>query len=75
MASAFFPVPLTTLGRPILSAGGLSSDRWLMRKGEFKAYWHLALRSPMYFVLLPFLIGFGLLKHLVKSFFPPRTNY
>ncbi len=71
----YFPVPLTKLGRPILSAGGLSSNRWLMRKGELKAYWHLALRNPFYFLLFPFLAGFGLLKHFVKSFSPPRTNY
>jgi teichuronic acid biosynthesis glycosyltransferase TuaG len=71
----FLPVPLTKLGRPILSAGGLSSNRWLMRKGEFKAYWHLALRNPLYFMLLPFLVAFGLLKHFIKSFSPPRTNY
>lgn len=71
----FLDLPLTQINRPILSEGGLSSNRWRMRKGEIKAYIHLAKRNPVYYPLLPLLVGFGLLKHFVKSFRPPRTNY
>jgi len=68
-------IPLTQIGRPILSEGGLSSNRWQMRLGEIKAYMHLAKRNPVYYMLLPVLVGFGLLKHFIKSFSPPRSNY
>lgn len=71
----FLDLPLTQINRPILSEGGLSSNRWEMRRGEIKAYMHLAKRNPLYYPLLPVLAGFGLLKHLFKSFMPPRSNY
>ncbi|PZF74491.1 glycosyltransferase family 2 protein [Taibaiella soli] len=71
----FLDLPLTQINRPILSEGGLSSNRWRMRKGEIKAYIHLSKRNPLYYPLLPFLIGFGLFKHFIKSFSPPRSNY
>lgn len=66
---------LTQIDRPILSEGGLSSNRWEMRKGEIKAYVHLARRNPLYIPLLPVLTGFGIIKHFFKSFRPPRSNY
>lgn len=45
------PLALTRLGRPILSAGGQSSSRWSMRRGELQAYGHLVRDRPI-FVLL-----------------------
>ena len=60
------PLPLTRLGRPVLSAGGQSSDRRAMRRGERVAYRHLARRQPQYLLLLPLLIGFSWVKHAVK---------
>lgn len=67
--------PFTQLGRPILAAGGQSSSRWRMRRGEIKAWLLFARRHRQYyFIVLP-LILFALAKHLVKSFYPPRTNY
>ncbi len=67
--------PFTQLGRPILAAGGQSSNRWKMRRGEIRAWLMFASRHPQYYpVVLP-LILFSLAKHLVKSFFPPRANY
>jgi len=60
------PVVLTTLNRPVLSAGGQSSNRWKMRKGEMIAYLHLARLHPLFIVLVPFLISWALLKHLRK---------
>jgi len=65
----------TQIGRPILSAGGQSSNRWRMRKGELKAWWLFACKHPLYFPVFVPLMVFALLKHLVKSFFPPRANY
>lgn len=68
-------IPFTQLSRPILSAGGQSSRRWKMRKGEFKAYLNLIRMNPLFLFISPFLILFGLVKHVVKSFGPPRSNY
>lgn len=67
--------PFTQVGRPILSAGGQSSRRWKMRLGEIRAWWAFARYSPVFMPLLLPLIGFSMAKHLVKSFFPPRSNY
>lgn len=61
------PMVLTVLGRPVLSAGGQSSRRWEMRKGELKVYSRLAWRRKTLLPLLPFLWAFSLLKHLRKS--------
>jgi glycosyltransferase involved in cell wall biosynthesis len=66
---------LTQINRPILSAGGQSSNRRKMRSGEFQAYIKMAKRHPQYWLLIPLLIGFGALKHVIKSFRPPRSNY
>ena len=67
--------PFTALGRPILSSGGQSSRRWQMRMGEIRAWWSLTVHHGLYLFVLPPLILFALTKHVVKSFFPPRTNY
>lgn len=61
------PVTLTRLGRPVLSAGGQSSNRWKMRKGELNAYLHLVRLQPLFIVLLPFLVAWSLVKHLLKA--------
>ncbi len=66
---------LTRVGRPMLAAGGQSGNRWMMRKGEFRSYWQLTRLHPLFGAALPFLFGFGLIKHFIKSFSPPRTNY
>lgn len=57
--------PLTYLGRPQLSVGGLSGNRWRMRVGEILAYYNFCNRawsSRAFF--LPFLLTFSLSKHL-----------
>lgn len=59
-------LPLTQLGRAVLSAGGQSSNRLAMRLGEFRAYGRLVLRQPLYLPLLPVLILASALKHLIK---------
>lgn len=62
-------LPLTRLGRPVLSAGGQSADRWAMRTGELTAWLQLARSRPVFYLLLPFLVPAGLLKHVLKSLF------
>jgi teichuronic acid biosynthesis glycosyltransferase TuaG len=62
-----FPLPLTRLGRPVLSKGGQSSDRLAMRRGERTAYRNLAARQPKYRLLLPLLTGLSWLKHFWKQ--------
>jgi len=69
------PIPLTQVNRPILSAGGQSSNRWKMRLGEITAYRHLVRLNAGFILLIPFLVVAGLVKHFVKAFRPPRTNY
>ena len=68
-------VPFTQIGRPILSPGGQSAKRWLMRRGEILALLRFARHYPQYYLVVGPLILFALLKHFAKSFFPPRTNY
>lgn len=65
---------LTTLDRPILSAGGLSSSRWKMRQGELQMYYNIAKIRKWFFVLMPFLFVFSMLKHFVNMFTTLPSN-
>lgn len=58
---------MTRLGRPQLSAGGLSGQRWEMRRGELYMYVKAARNHVTVLVCLPALISFSLLKHLWSS--------
>lgn len=69
------PAPFTKVGRPILSRGGQSSRRWKMRMGEIRAWWYFAKFRPAFAPAMLPLMGFALIKHVAKAFFPPRTNY
>jgi len=60
----FLNVPLVRLGRPQLSVGGLSSNKWGMRKGELKMLLNISKRKKILILLLPFLFLFSLSKHL-----------
>lgn len=60
---------LTQLYRPVNSAGGISADRWAMRKGEMRAMGHLVKLNPMWAILVPVLWIFSLFKHAAKSMF------
>lgn len=62
----FIDMPLTQLGRPVLSKGGVSENRWAMRKGELKAYRRLLKLNPLFLFLLPLLYTLSIGKHLVK---------
>jgi glycosyltransferase involved in cell wall biosynthesis len=57
--------PLARLGRPQLSAGGLSSNTLRMRAGEVRVYVNFCRRKWLYRAwLLPGLIALSLLKHV-----------
>lgn len=63
----FSPAMLTELGRPLLTAGGLSENRRAMRRGEMRAFLHLIEARPILAPLLPFLLAWSLLKHFRKA--------
>ena len=63
----FSPASLTALGRPQLTAGGLSENRRAMRSGEMLAFLHLVAARPVMAPLLPFLLAWSLLKHFRKA--------
>jgi glycosyltransferase involved in cell wall biosynthesis len=66
---------LTRLGRPQLSAGGLSGRTTCMRLGELCVYYNFCRRSwPHRFWLLPGLVSFSLVKH-VYSFCRRRLQF
>ena len=56
---------LTFLGRPQGADGGLSSNKFQMRLGEMKAYCLLAIRTPYFYLLLPFLLSYSFAKHFI----------
>jgi glycosyltransferase involved in cell wall biosynthesis len=61
--------PLTRLGRPQLSAGGLSEDTLRMRIGEMRVYYNFCRRAwARRFWLLPGLALFSLTKHVYSKF-------
>lgn len=59
-------IPLTKLNRPQLSFGGLSGNKWEMRKGEIKAYINISKKRKMLIIFLPILIFYSLSKHILK---------
>jgi len=63
----YLNIPLCTINRRPLSAGGQSGSRWKMRKGEMKMYSKYCKRNGLY-LLMPFLILFSLCKHFMNEF-------
>jgi len=59
--------PLTQIFRPFLSKGGISANKWKMRKGEIKAYTRLVKLNPLFVLVLPVLYILSLGKHLFKA--------
>lgn len=55
-------MPLTMLGRPQLTKGGASGNRWKMRKGELKLYSSIYHHKAIYGVFIPFLWVYSLAK-------------
>lgn len=62
----FCPQKLTRLFRPVSSPGGISARRWEMRKGEMRAYMRLLKLNPLFVILLPLLLPYSLMKHVLK---------
>ncbi len=66
----FINIPLTQIFRPFTSAGGISANKWKMRKGEMRAYTRLVKLNPVFIGLLPILLLSSLGKHLWKTLNP-----
>lgn len=64
----YLNMPLCTLGRIPLTKGGITNDRWEMRKGEMMMYLDYCKRNQME-MATPFFILFSLLKHLKNLLF------
>jgi len=58
---------LTLLNRPQLSKGGLSGNRFKMRKGEMYMYYKFCINHPSFIITLPFFFIFSLIKYLYKT--------
>ncbi|MDD5371925.1 MAG: glycosyltransferase family 2 protein [Sulfurimonas sp.] len=68
----FCNLPLSVIGRKPLSKGGLSADRWAMRKGELQMYKNIVCYKKSLLPLYPFLVIFSLFKYvrnILKDFF------
>ncbi|MFQ5732033.1 MAG: glycosyltransferase family 2 protein [Planctomycetaceae bacterium] len=63
----FSETAFTELDRPQLTAGGLSGDRRAMRRGEMRAYRHLAHLRPALRPALPLLYAFSIAKHARRA--------
>jgi teichuronic acid biosynthesis glycosyltransferase TuaG len=59
---SYLNLPLCSLRRRPLTTGGLSSNKWKMRKGEMNMYVDYCKRHKLY-PAIPFLLLFSLLKH------------
>ena len=70
----FTNIPLTQIFRPFTTDGGISSNRWKMRKGEMRAYTKLIRLNPLFFPLLPALVLSSLGKYLFKSLAMPKRK-
>lgn len=62
----FTNLPLTQIFRGFTTRGGISENKWAMRKGEMRAYRRLARLNPLFVLLLPMLWISSLGKHVVK---------
>ena len=66
-------IALTQIFRAFTSEGGISGNKWKMRKGEMRAYGRLVKLNPLFLPLLPFLFLTSLGKHIVKKFQTPNS--
>ncbi len=64
----YLPEKLVQLGRPLLSAGGLSADRKAMRRGEREVFRAAASRRPGLRILLPLLLAASHVKAWSRPF-------
>lgn len=63
---AYLDVALTVLGRPQLSAGGASGNKWKMRKGELRLYSSIFRHNAVYILFIPLLWIFSFAKMLYR---------
>ncbi len=64
----FLDIPLCSLGRIPLTEGGITNNRWKMRKGEINMYINYCKRKG-FTMAIPFFILFSLFKHVKNAFF------
>jgi teichuronic acid biosynthesis glycosyltransferase TuaG len=64
----FLNIPLCSLNRRPLTTGGISNNRWMMRKGEMNMYIDYCKRNKLY-PAIPFFLLFSLAKHLKNMIF------
>ena len=62
----YLPVQLTGLSRAITTPGGISANKWAMRKGELRSYSRLALLNKAFILLIPILWAWSVTKHIIK---------
>lgn len=62
----FLESPLSILSRPQQSEGGLSANKWAMRKGELYLFGKLGKLNPLLMLFMPFLWLYSLAKHLFQ---------
>lgn len=60
----FINAPLSILSRPQQSQGGLSANRWAMRKGELYLFGKIGQLNPLLLLIVPILCLYSLAKHL-----------
>lgn len=73
----YLDLPLTVLGRAQLSVGGLSANKWEMRKGELQMYKNIVSDKKSFIFFYPFFITFSFIKHfrhIIKDIFA-KTKY
>jgi teichuronic acid biosynthesis glycosyltransferase TuaG len=64
----YVSLPLSSLSRPPLTPGGISADKWKMRKGEMKMYIDYCKRNGLT-VAIPLFLLFSLVKHAKRMLF------
>ena len=67
----YFDMPLSSLARMPLTPGGISADKWKMRKGEMNMYIDYCKRKRL-LVAIPFFILFSMAKHIKMLLFNKR---
>lgn len=66
-AILFIEAPLSILLRPQQSQGGLSANKWAMRKGELYLFSKLGELNPLLMLGMPILWLYSLAKHLLQK--------
>jgi len=70
----FCDLKLATLGRAILSKGGLSDKKLQMRIGEIKMYYSFLKQTNFLIVFFPFMVLYAGFKHFLHLFFSLPSN-